>query len=96
VIQAAAIGGAQFCFVFLKAFQQRAVIHNTRWAILPTSMTMALFEAFVYANVAKVYIMSGTLAALGCAVAMGIGGGTGCLIAMSAHDKILGGANARR
>jgi len=84
-----AVGLAQFAFVGLKAFQQRAVIHNTRWAVLPTSMTMAFFEVFVYASIAKAYITSGWIAAAWIAVAMGIGGGLGCLSAMALHDRIM-------
>ena len=93
VAGAALVGAAQYAFVFLKAFQQRSVIHNTRWAVIPTSMTMAVFEVFVYASVAKAYIMSGWQAAALIALAMGIGGGTGCLAAMTLHDRILGRGN---
>ena len=89
-VTAVLVGLAQFVFVFLKAFQQRAVIHNTRWAVVPTSMTMAFFEVFVYASIASAYITSGWAAAGWIAVAMGIGGGTGCLTAMALHDRIMG------
>ena len=84
-----AVGLAQFAFIGLKAFQQRAVIHNTRWAVVPTSMTMAFFEVFVYASVAKAYLDGGWVAAAWVAVAMGLGGGLGCLAAMRLHDRIM-------
>ena len=84
-----AVGLAQFAFVGLKAFQQRSVIHNTRWAVLPTSLAMAFFEVFVYASVAKAYLTGGWVAAAWVAVAMGVGGGLGCLSAMAIHDKLL-------
>lgn len=91
IAPAAAVGLAKFAFVFLKTFQQRSVIHNTRWAILPTSMVMAIFEVFVYASIAKAYLAHGWQAAALIAIAMGAGGGTGCLLAMALHDRIMGG-----
>lgn len=90
LVNALAVCAAQFAFVFLKAFQQRSVIHNTRWAVFPTSMTMAVFEVFVYASVASTYMAHGWGAAAVMAIAMGIGGGSGCLTAMSLHDRIMG------
>lgn len=84
------VAAAQYAFVFLKAFQQRSVIHNTRWAVVPTSLAMAFFEVFVYASAAKAYISSGWQAAAWVALEMGVGGGLGCLSAMALHDKIMG------
>lgn len=84
------VAAAQFAFVFLKAFQQRSVIHNTRWAVWPTSMAMAFFEVFVYASAASAYISSGWEAAACVAFEMGLGGGAGCLCAMALHDRIMG------
>lgn len=84
------VAAAQYAFVFLKAFQQRSVIHNTRWAVMPTSFVMAFFEVFVLASAAKAYIDAGWGGAALVALEMGLGGGFGCLSAMALHDRIMG------
>lgn len=81
--------GAQFAFVFFKALQQRNVIHNNHLAVFPTSMSMAIFEVFVYGTIAKIFITTGVTAALTLAVAMGLGGGLGCNAAMLLHNRYI-------
>ena len=87
------VGLAQYVFVALKALQQRSVIHNTRWAVVPTSLSMAFFEVFVYASVASTFLAHGWASTALVALAMGIGGGLGCLTAMGLHDRILARGN---
>lgn len=81
--------GAQFMFVFFKALQQRNVIHNNHLAVFPTSMAMAVFEVMVYGTIAATFIRHGAMEALPLAVAMGLGGGLGCNVAMLLHNRYL-------
>lgn len=70
---------ASFCFIALKALQQRQVIHDEYAMIIPTSMLMAACEVFVVHNIA----VTGWTAAL--VFSVGLGSGTGCLSAMLWH-----------
>ena len=72
---------ASFVFVFLKAFQQRSVAFDNYAWVLPTSLAMSATEVFVVANVAS------TGWNLPLVLAIGFGGGIGCLIAMVAHRR---------
>jgi|GEM_PF-3569470 len=74
---------ANFAFIFLKAFQQRNVIHNNYGWVLITSNAMALFEVYVVASVAKHGVE------LWLVLALGLGGGTGCLAAMLLHNRFV-------
>lgn len=75
------VAAANFCFIGLKAFQQRNVIHNNYQAVFGTSMGLAIFEVYVVAQIAK----SGFDAWL--VLALGVGGGAGCLAAMWLHNR---------
>lgn len=74
--------GASFIFIFLKAFQQRNVIHdNFKW-VFPTSIGMALTEYGVIAIIAaRGYHLPLVLAA-------GVGAGLGSMGAMVLHRKL--------
>ena len=72
---------ANFAFIFLKAFQQRNVIHNNYGWVIVTSLSMALFEVYVVASIAKHGVD------LWLVLALGLGGGTGCLAAMLLHNR---------
>jgi hypothetical protein len=74
---------ANFAFIFLKAFQQRNVVHDNYGWVVMTSNAMALFEVYVVAMVAK----EGFTAWL--VFALGMGGGTGCLAAMLLHKRFV-------
>lgn len=74
---------ANFAFIFLKAFQQRNVVHDNYGWVVVTSNAMALFEVYVVAMIAK----EGFTAWL--VLALGLGGGTGCLAAMLLHKKFV-------
>lgn len=75
-------GAAMFCFVFLKAFQQRNVAFDHYWPVLPCSILMAATEVYVI----SVIVRSGyDLALVG---AIGIGSGIGALVAMVLHKHI--------
>lgn len=76
---------AQFVFVFLKAFQQRNVaFDHDRW-VIPISMLMAGAEVYVVARVASIGL---DIAQIGSAVALGVGGGLGALMAMKTHRRL--------
>ena len=83
MIQLATAFAASFTFVFLKASQQRHVVHNDWFHVLPTSLAMAFCEYYVIALVVK---MGYSLALV---VAGGVGAGLGCMAAMWLHNKRL-------
>lgn len=74
---------ANFAFIFLKAFQQRNVVHDNYGWVVVTSNAMALFEVYVVAMVAKEGFT------LWLVFALGLGGGTGCLAAMLLHKRFV-------
>ena len=75
---------ASFGFVFLKAFQQRSVAFDNYVWVLPTSLAMAATEVYVVANIVQ---MGGWHLPL--VIAIGFGGGTGCLLAMLLHKRFV-------
>jgi hypothetical protein len=72
---------ASFCFVALKTLQQRQVVHDQYLLILPTSLLIAVCEVYVIHNIA----VQGWNIPL--VLAVGFGGGLGCLSAMLAHKR---------
>jgi len=70
-------------FIGLKAFQQRNVVHNNYWLVVVTSMMLALFEVYVVAAIA----MQGFT--LWLVLALGLGGGLGCLAGMLLHNRFV-------
>jgi hypothetical protein len=72
---------ASFCFVFLKAFQQRNVAFDNYVWVLPTSWAMAATEVYVVVNVARNGWHLGLVFAIGC------GSGVGALAAMLVHRR---------
>ena len=80
-----AAGFAMFCFVFLKAFQQRNVAFDAPWwVILLLSYGMALTEVYVVSVIARVGFSPELV------VAIGTGSGWGAVLAMASHRKIFG------
>ena len=75
---------ASFVFVFLKAFQQRNVAFDHYKWVLPVSFGMAATEVYVIAAI----VVTGY--SFWAVVGMGLGGGTGALISMFLHRKLLG------
>lgn len=75
-------GLANFCFIGLKAFQQRNVIHNDRMWVFITSNLLAFAEVFVIYTIASKGFFLPLVAVIG------ISGGLGCLFAMSLHDRL--------
>lgn len=69
---------ASFIFIFLKAFQQLNVVHRQYLMVIPTSMLMSACEIGVVALVVKTGW--GWLV-----IFTGLGGGLGCVLAMSLH-----------
>ena len=74
--------GAMFCFVFLKAFQQRNVAFDKYLAVIPTSWLMFAAEAYVVVAIAQRGWDFAFVAAVGtCA-------GIGAVCAMFLHNQI--------
>jgi hypothetical protein len=78
--------GANFCFVFFKAFQQRNVTNDNYWPVIPTSFAMALTEIYVIATI-SIKAISDELTLMHL-VAIALGGGLGCLTSMYLHKKV--------
>jgi hypothetical protein len=74
---------ASFCFIALKALQQRQVVHDQYLLIVPTSVLMAVCEVYVIHNIA----VKGWGVPL--VLAVGLGSGLGCLSAMLLHRRYL-------
>ena len=69
-----------FVYVGLKVYQQKNVIHNKYWWVLPTSMLIQICEV----TIVVLIIQQGfTIAA-----ATGLGAGLGAIGAMWLHDKL--------
>jgi hypothetical protein len=80
-----------FIYVFLRAFQQRNVIHNNYMMILPVSYGMALCDAGMMYSIATYATDSWELIKL--AACAGTGGGIGCIAAMLSHDRMMNRGN---
>lgn len=74
---------SQLVWVGLRSFQQRNVAFDNYTAVMPTSCAMAIVEVYIIASIAK----SGWHVPL--VLAMALGGGIGCLLAMYIHKKWL-------
>lgn len=78
-----AIFFASFFFVAIKAFQQRNVAFDHYLAIIPTSLIMAVAEAYIIVKIATTGYYSISLV-----LSMGLGAGLGALGASILHKKI--------
>jgi hypothetical protein len=76
------VGAVMACFVFLRSFQQRNVAQTRYLPVMPTSWLMGLAEVYWVAAIASQGF------SLPLALALGTGGGIGCMIAMYLHSKI--------
>ena len=73
---------ANFVFIFLKAAQQRNVAHMHYGPVLPLSFILAFTEIYVIYTVVQqgldwTYIL-----------AIGLGGGLGCMSSMYLHERM--------
>ena len=73
-------GVANFCFIGLKAFQQRNVVNNDYGLVFVTSNLLALVEVFVIYTIAQKGFMWPLVATIG------VSGGLGCVVAMRFHN----------
>ena len=91
MLNTALAGLAHCAFVFVKAFQMRNVAFmHYRW-VMPTSLFMSCTEVIVIGYVAiQAVAVSSILLLWPLVLAMGIGGGVGCLAAMYLHHKYIG------
>ena len=74
---------AWFCYVGLRAFQQKNVQHQVYLGVLPVSVLMAIGDVFMVSVVAQtgfhwMFVL-----------AMGLGGGLGCMLSMFIYSKLL-------
>lgn len=76
---------AIFTYVAAKAFQQRNVVGDHYIAIMPVSIIMAMMEFYVVGFIA----LTGFSIVKG--IALGLSGGTGCIISMLMHKRIFSG-----
>lgn len=72
---------ASFVFVFLKAFQQRNVAFDNYHMIIPVSLVMAFAEFAVIHNFIKTGYNVDII------LAIGLGSGSGALLAALCHKK---------
>ena len=73
---------ASYCFIGIKALQQRQVVHDEQWLVIVlTSVAMATCEVFVIDNIAR----QGWSVSL--VLAVGVGSGLGCVTAMKLHRR---------
>ena len=79
---------ASFAFIFLRALQQRNVVHDNYWWVVPTSLAMAATEAVVIVNIAR----QGWHFPL--VLSVGVGSGLGCITAMVFHKFFIIGRRA--
>jgi hypothetical protein len=85
----AAIAGAlHFVFVFFKAFQQRNVAFMHYWWIMPISFCMSTTEVFALSLVAISAVAADHWwQMLPYACTLGVGGGSGAIVAMYTHHR---------
>jgi hypothetical protein len=76
-----AVAGANFLFIFLKAYQQRNVAFDNYGMVIPTSFGLALTEVYVIAKVAALGFT------LPLALTIGAAAGSGALCAMLLHKR---------
>lgn len=72
-------------YVLLRATQQRQVQHAEYWRMPPVSILMALADVFLVVNVIKT--SDDTLALVGLALCMGLGGGLGSMLGTWLHAR---------
>lgn len=70
-------------YVALRAFQQRNVTMDNYGLVVPTSMLMSAVDAYLMINVVK----NGWSIPL--VIAVGLGGGIGCIFAMKFHKRFV-------
>lgn len=85
---AVVVGLMSFCFVFFKAFQQRNVAFEHYGAVMPLSLLMGFTEYTMYFIVAMQ--AAKTDPSFLTALFMGMGAGSGALLAIRLHTKMFG------
>ena len=77
-----------FINIFLRAFQQKNVIHKRVGLILPVSLLLAIGETLTPA-LFVVNFIDGTMEHIITMIAcVGIGGGLGCILSLHVHEWI--------
>ena len=85
----AMLGVANFLYIFLKAWQQRNVAYlHYGWA-LATNWFLVVTEVCVMGSIALAVVEGGPRDLLFTVLALGIGGGSGCLSSMYLHSKYI-------
>ena len=94
MINAAAVFAANFAFIFLKAFQQRNVAFMHYAWVVPTSFAMGIVEVGVVGAVAIEATKADHFFDLWPLIlAVGLGGGLGCIASMWVHHRYIGADN---
>lgn len=77
-----------FMNIFLRAFQQKNVIHKRIGLIVPVSLLLAVGEMLTPAVFVTNFIdgsLQHIMIMIGC---VGLGGGIGCIFSLHAHDRV--------
>ena len=75
------LGLNSFAYIFLKAFQQKNVMQDKYYWMIPISVLMGFSEVFLIATVAAhVTMITG--------LCIGLGGGSGCIVACLLHNRM--------
>jgi hypothetical protein len=86
---AASLFVANFCYIFLKAFQQKNIQHDNYARILPVSIGMAACEFYIMGTIAVVAVNgAGPLGTIINIMFIGVGAGIGAMCAMYQHNKM--------
>lgn len=79
---------ANFCFIALKAFQQKNVMKDRYKEMFFTSLAMGAMEVFVIANVALIWIdAESVIVKLFLALLVGASGGLGSIVGCIAFKR---------
>lgn len=78
---------SNFVYIFLKAYQQKNVMHSDYMAMVPTSFAMAFTEYMTVGIVAASFIQDGVIGAALSILALGIGGASGGCLGVYLNDK---------
>lgn len=77
-----------FINIFLRAFQQKNVIHKRLGLIIPISLMLAVGEMLTPAIFVTNFIGGTTEHIITMIACVGIGGGLGCITSLSVHEWV--------
>jgi hypothetical protein len=91
MIEPLALFISNYVYIFLKAFQQKNVMHDNFKLVIPTSFGMATCEYFIMGTIALIAVNGQGFVHTAINVAsIGLGGGLGSVCAMYYYKKLKG------